>query len=451
MVYIPESEKIYFQNIKCYFSEVISNYSDGRYRSAVVILYSIVICDLLLKLNELVDVYNDNEAKKLLDNINEARYSKENSKSKWELDLVEQIYKETNLLDLATYKNLIHLRDHRNLSAHPALNENYELFEPSKEITVCHIKNMLEGVLIKPPIFITNVFNMLVNDLAEKKDIYEKDKDKFHDYVSRKYFSRMTNDMKKKIFRSLWKLCFTLPNDDKCTVNIKLNMWTMDFLYDEIPDICNYIKSDTMFARLSTDDTCCLRLSVFLAKNPKAYLFLSDETKSVINSFVEKNAASKQISWFINCDYKDHIKKLMSEVYYSNIDNSIFNFMKNTYENIGELAIFVDYCIDHFLKSRNFFQADNRYDNVIHSLLSNMTRDQYITLISGINTNDQIYRRNAAYYSNTEIVSYALSILGKDFDFSQYQNFTFDSTRILSNNDNEENDNSLDLDNILSL
>ena len=138
MIYIPESEKIYFQNISCYFSEVISNYSNGRYRSAVVILYSVVICDLLLKLNELVDVYNDKKAKILLDKVDEIRNSKENSKSKWEIDLVEQIYKETRLLDIVTYQNILHLRDHRNLSAHPALNENYELFEPSKEITICH-------------------------------------------------------------------------------------------------------------------------------------------------------------------------------------------------------------------------------------------------------------------------------------------------------------------------
>ena len=49
MVYLPDSEDIYFAKTKEYFSEVISNYASGNYRSAVVMLYSVAICDLLFK------------------------------------------------------------------------------------------------------------------------------------------------------------------------------------------------------------------------------------------------------------------------------------------------------------------------------------------------------------------------------------------------------------------
>ncbi len=58
MVYLPDSEDIYFAKTKEYFSEVISNYASGNYRSAVVMLYSVAICDLLFKLKELCDMYN---------------------------------------------------------------------------------------------------------------------------------------------------------------------------------------------------------------------------------------------------------------------------------------------------------------------------------------------------------------------------------------------------------
>ena len=57
MVYLPDSEDIYFAKTKEYFSEVISNYASGNYRSAVVMLYSVAICDLLFKLKELCDMY----------------------------------------------------------------------------------------------------------------------------------------------------------------------------------------------------------------------------------------------------------------------------------------------------------------------------------------------------------------------------------------------------------
>lgn len=83
MIYIPDSEKIYFKKVRKYFSEVEISYSNGSYRSAIVMLYSVVICDLLFKLNELSDVYSDKQAKELLDYIENIRHSDELLKSQW--------------------------------------------------------------------------------------------------------------------------------------------------------------------------------------------------------------------------------------------------------------------------------------------------------------------------------------------------------------------------------
>ena len=47
MIYIPEVDDIYFQKTREYFDEVLSSYANGNYRSAVVMLYSVAICDLL--------------------------------------------------------------------------------------------------------------------------------------------------------------------------------------------------------------------------------------------------------------------------------------------------------------------------------------------------------------------------------------------------------------------
>ena len=49
MVYIPEAEDIYFAKTKEYFNAVLSNYANGKYRSAAVMLYSVATCDLLFK------------------------------------------------------------------------------------------------------------------------------------------------------------------------------------------------------------------------------------------------------------------------------------------------------------------------------------------------------------------------------------------------------------------
>ncbi len=72
-VFIPEIDDIYFPQIKEYFREVMSSYANGNYRSATVMLYSSAVCDIMLKLNELKDMYNDSVAISILDGIEKSR------------------------------------------------------------------------------------------------------------------------------------------------------------------------------------------------------------------------------------------------------------------------------------------------------------------------------------------------------------------------------------------
>ena len=58
--------QIFDARSKEYFSEVLSCYSAGNHRSAVVMLWSVVVCDLLFKLQHLVDLYGDYKAKAIL-------------------------------------------------------------------------------------------------------------------------------------------------------------------------------------------------------------------------------------------------------------------------------------------------------------------------------------------------------------------------------------------------
>lgn len=58
-LYLDNVDSIYFDKSRNYFREVINSYENGNYRSAIVMLYSLVVCDLLLKLNELDDIYNE--------------------------------------------------------------------------------------------------------------------------------------------------------------------------------------------------------------------------------------------------------------------------------------------------------------------------------------------------------------------------------------------------------
>ena len=444
MIYIPEAEDIYFAKTKLYFNEVLSNYANGNYRSAVVMLYSVAICDLLFKLQELADMYNDSIAVGILQEVEKCRNSSDNkSKSRWEKEFVDNIYCKTELLDLESYTNLNHLYDHRNFSAHPALNNRYELISPSKEITIALIKKVLEDILIKPPIFFFFVTDMLVEDLSEKKSIYRDEPEKLHEYLRRKYFDRMSVSMKKSTFRSFWKLCFCLPDDEDCQHNIKINRTAMDFLFSDTEGLLDFMRADPMFAKTSPNAPCVIQLSILLANHPQIYQVLSEDTKLQISSLIAKDYNMRMISWFTSSSKAEHMHKMIKFSNFDTLSEDTIRFITNQYELSGDLTCFIDYCIEYFGCSSSFDGANDRYVYAVRPFLIKMTRDQFIRLITVIDNNKQIYKRNANYATNTEIAKSAYSILGVDFDFSQYKNFTFDKEKALGEEKNDDPDEEL--------
>ena len=426
MIYIPEFEDIYFVKTQEYFNEVVSSYTNGNYRSAVVMLYSVVICDLLFKLQELKDMYNDTIAVEILSQIEKCRNPEDNkSKSRWEKELVDIIYKRTELIDSETYTNINHLYDHRNFSAHPALNDNYELVSPSKETTIAHIKNMLDNILIKPPIFIKNVVDLITEDLSEKRSIYQDQPEKLRDYLSRKYFDRMSESMKKNTFRSFWKLCFCLPEDENCMKNIAINRRVLECLADITQNLLDYMKTDSLFARTSLDNNCILQLCILLARYPNMYTVISEDTKLQIGDLIKRNTTAQIISWFCSPDKKTHIQSMIDNTNFGSISEDTIEFVTSHYLEEGILPSLVDYLIEYFSDSSSFDVANNRYNYAIKPYLSILSRDQFIRVINAVNSNHQIYGRNASKDSNTEIVIAAKDVLGSDFGYSSYSNFKF--------------------------
>lgn len=76
-------EKIYDSRTKEYFREVLACYGIGSYRSSIVLLNSVCLCDIFYKLQEFRDIYNDNVAADCLKKIEE-EISKDKTSPGWE-------------------------------------------------------------------------------------------------------------------------------------------------------------------------------------------------------------------------------------------------------------------------------------------------------------------------------------------------------------------------------
>lgn len=436
-IYIPETNEIYFAKTKEYFKEVLSSYSNGNYRSAVVMLYSTVIGDILLKLKELKDMYNDAAAIRILKEI-EDEQKESKSKSTWEKDLLEKIRDKTNLIDSKVYSDLSFLYADRCFSAHPAVNEDFELYTPNQETVIAHIKNALQGVLIKPPIFIKNVIDMLTNELKEKKDIYLNNKEELDVYLKNKYYSHMNDSMKIKVFRTLWRFCFRNTDNEDCKNNRKINRLALHILANTcLGIITTEIKNKPEDFTVAIDNDCLGQLTVFLSSNSSIYSLLSQDVKLSLEKFIDDNGHAKWGAWFRFTTLKKHIDYLKKKSYTLKKSNKDVEYMYGYYVKNGKKEFVLDFFVYYYINSYNFSDADERYNLAIQPYLKEFTFTQIHELIKGIDGNRQVFDRNAAYRTNTEIIKSREIDEFQGFNFEQYSNFKFD-TSVLTTEQTQE-------------
>jgi hypothetical protein len=228
---------------RSYFREVFSSYHNENYRSAVVMLWSVVICDLIYKLQDLQDIEKDPISTKILETIKD-RQVKNPKSPEWEPELLRLIRERTELLDQAEFDELNHLQGVRHMSAHPVLSNVDLLYRPNKDSARALIRSGLEGVLLKPPILTKKVFIRLIEDLANKRDILI-DYDSLRHYIESRYIRNLQTPTIAQVFRHLWKFVFHLE-DLESEVNRDINFRALSIIYDlKTQDLRTYVKDNS--------------------------------------------------------------------------------------------------------------------------------------------------------------------------------------------------------------
>lgn len=415
-------EQIYFLKTKEYFEEVEKSFYNENYRSAIVILYSIVIADLLFKLEELKDYYADSVAEEILKNINKMRECNPKS-SEWENKLIENLKEKTNIIEPYVLANIEDLKNVRNFSAHPSLNQNNELIRPSREKTLGLIKEMLVGIFIRPPLFIKKITNNIVEDIADKKDVFLEDGKKFEKYIEKKYFERIPENMLVGIFKDFWKFTFKLDNDD-CNENRKINLKLLMFIMkkNKLKIIEDLQKEKNRYNNISDNGNIVVYLIEFMYYFPEVFSYLNSENQIVIELTIEKNNSYKSIAYFVAKNLEEHIKSLDA----CNLkDKKLREMLEKKMKTEGMEYLLFDQYIEIYGKSSCYDEADSNFDSLINPNLDRMKQKQIEKIIENTNKNNQIYNRGKAKFNNNQIIEKA-NINWNLIDFNQYINFKFD-------------------------
>lgn len=417
---------IYDEKSREYFNEVFLNYQNGSYRSAVVMLWSVAVCDLLLKLRHMADLYSDATAAAILTELAGMQAANPRSPD-WELRLVDLVKDRTNLLDTGDHQNLIHLQQQRHLSAHPVVNANLELHRPNRETVRAFIRNTLDGVLTKPPIFTRRVLDDLLQDLSASEEILTSDDGKLKALLDGRYLNKMTHQVQLEIFKSLYRLTFRTVNEE-CDAHRIVNCKALEYIASRnaatIPAFM--AQNVEFFSRIATAGEPLKYLVHFLSRLPEGYIPLDEHAKDLVRHIVSTDSDARCSGWFASATLDDYYGSILTWVATSPDPRlNAYNFQElmrasdtAEWEHKVRLLANVYYCA-----SGSYDTADLRYSAAVGPLLANYSEEDLIDLLTRIERNSQTYDRGRARIDHVAIKQKCDLALGAGFDYAAYPSF----------------------------
>lgn len=414
------------------FKEVLSAYVIENYRSAIVMLYSVTICDLYYKLIDLRDVYEDKAATEILTEA--SKLSDDATRKTWERSLIAKIQEKTSLLSQESRAAIEHLHQLRNFSAHPTFNPStYELLVPSKEETVACMKEMLHHVLLQPCYFGRNVIDTMLEDLDRFRDSFDQGYEQWKEFLVRKYYSHVLPGRIAPWFASLWSLCFKKPDDEKSNRNRKQLGFAVRALLD-----CH--KQESVAAlirepdRYGIDPSIATVLSAInlLTFHSDLYKHLNEETKSVIRTASRNDVNMMALAFFLSPSLSKHMTMLDEKMEWprpgkSPISPKVAERLFAIASDCGSGSLILDHYVSWYACSRNFDMANERFDIFVAPFLSDMEKHHFEKLLTETNQNFQIYGRGNSYSANTEIMKYAKGQINVSDIGERYPNFRFNA------------------------
>lgn len=422
--------KIFSTNTSEYFEEVYSSYTHGNYRSAVVMLWSVVVLDVVQKVQSLKDSYDDKAAVSILSEI-ATMNSNDRKSSAWELSIIKSVCTLTDLIEDSEYTNLEYLQQQRHLSAHPIIHSGVKLYVPNKDTTRALIRNALESILIKPPVYTHRILNTILTDLAENGDGFTELKE-LKPYIQYKYLNRITVESKLKLFEKFWKLTMHLDNVE-CNKNRFQNLRFLILLALDIPiEVERAIENKPDFySKIKNEENFTDPLINFISRMPRAYTLLNAETRILVDLAIEKRTEFRIVSTYTKSSMQEHYDYLerifTTEPCTDYLRPQLWEML---YER-SDSAEMEQNCIRsmslYYSQSRNFEEANHAMTNVM-KFIDKFNIESFKYLLDKAEGNNQTYGRSGAL-KDYKVVKEKILALDDNFDFASYPRFNATTTR----------------------
>jgi hypothetical protein len=421
-------EQINSERTKKYFREVSSSYFNGNYRASVVTLYSVVINDILIKLEVLDEIYSDSTAKDILNEIRTFQQAHPNNPD-WEKDIIEKVKTRTSLIDNVDYAHIQALKNDRHLCAHPVVDKDDKLYTPNKETAASHIRNMLESLFLKPPILSKKILATILIDIADKKELLIND-ESLDKYIKAKYLNNLNPTVEVTIFRDLWKFIYRIENEE-ADENRLINYRVLYLLYKRNTALCiQKIKNEQeYFSNVRNNEQTINFLVRFLSENEFLYPEFREDIHLLIAKHIEKDISAKTVAWFLGESYLNHLEQVKQWI--ENSYGRIFPYdaSEAAYQRLikigytkGYLKEVTEFIIWRYSNSKNYNDADKVFSYLVHNNLDKFTEEQFFELCEKVDSNTQACGRKRAEEDHKELRKFIELNINEAFDFSKFKN-----------------------------
>jgi len=389
-------------------------------------LWTVVICDLVYKLQHLKDIHNDAKAISILDEMVDFQ-SKNPTNPKWEENLLREISSRTSLLEAQELDSLLVLQKHRHLSAHPVITKTDILFKPHREMVLSDIRNALDAVLTKPPILTKQVFSELILDLERVKDLFVA-KSQLARYLESRYFSSLNKDVFAHIFKSLWRVAFKIE-DEKCNKNREINVLALRILFERDREFfAGCIRDSSVYYSEIGNDAPLRQVIFFMGDYPHIFPLLTEATREFIKAQSTTNVDLLAVSYFLSNNISEHIAMLVAYINKNHaqafgdthtIHRNHIQDLRGHANSAGVEGHVNKLLVTMYVNAINFDASDVIFSQFIKPYIEGFSAEDIKSLLEGVGKNSQTYRRSRANEDHKLVVAQARKII-KDFDASAY-------------------------------
>jgi hypothetical protein len=417
-------EKITDKNSKENFLEVYKCYENGCYRAAVGLLWSVVVTDIISKLQTVEIDFNDTTAHKLLVEIKDKQRNKETD---WEKNIVEDVHKRMKFFDQDTYENLIHLQKKRHLCSHPLIQESdNKLYTPTPEETKSFLRHALEDILTVPAGFSRHALtDSILGEIAKLREAGHT-LETFKIIIHQRYLKHLSATVLPVLLRDLWKFVFVKDNED-----IEINrVFNAEFLFQVIEsqkEKCREIFKEEQYINNITQKERILFIFVMLlSRFDFMYELLNESGKAILETYLSKNNNMRIFCSFLSSDILEHL-----HTYIPKADNKDFKFLlkladKHMFRREALQMGLAEYV--NCPTFNGFAYADSAFKNYIEDHVNEYDYELFKRYLNVGEVNSQIYDRKQFRESNNIVYKALLEkfdsiLVSTLFKTSEYTKF----------------------------